>query len=208
MADSDNNMTLPYVTRRMVLAGMAFARSQSFESVGSDADHLTDPVIPIWYKWRAVLEQIERLCLAQQYLERRLVETVGFPCVVVHMPNGKEVRIHSLDALRALPVLDSEDAIKRAKAEHDLSIHLERWDAAASAIGYSATLKAEREAGNRAHRLLIELCETPAVSLGGVAAKLDAVLSEGEASEKLRRFPWAQIHSALEDILRLDLRIK
>ena len=63
--------------------------------------------------------------------------------------------------------------------------------------------KAERKAADRAEDLLELLSETPAVSLAGVMAKLDAVPREGQASKDDAEFPWPQIRSALEAIGRI-----
>lgn len=40
-------------------------------------------------------------------------------------------------------------------------------------------------------------------TLAGVAGKLDAVLREGEAWEECSEFPWPQIRSALNDLVRI-----
>lgn len=63
---------------------------------------------------------------------------------------------------------------------------------------------AEREAANRVEALLEELSETPATTLAGVVAKLDAVLKEGQSSEDDAEFPWPQIRSAIQDIVRIS----
>jgi hypothetical protein len=55
------------------------------------------------------------------------------------------------------------------------------FEAAATEIGYFAGLQAERAAFARVEALLSALATTPAVSLAGVAGKLDAVLREDEA---------------------------
>lgn len=55
--------------------------------------------------------------------------------------------------------------------------------------GYTAALRAEREAGDRAQDLLEAFSTTPATTLAGVAGKLDAVLREGEAWEEGSEFP-------------------
>ncbi|MCG7508628.1 hypothetical protein [Mesorhizobium retamae] len=77
------------------------------------------------------------------------------------------------------------------------------WDAVDKEIGYSATLRAEREAADRAGELFQILSKTPASSLAGVAAKLHGVLREGGSSKDDPEFPWPQLRSALNDILRL-----
>lgn len=67
---------------------------------------------------------------------------------------------------------------------------------------YAAALRAEKTAGEQAIELLKRLSQTPAVSLAGVAAKLDAVLGEGQPSEDDDEFPWPLIRSALADLMR------
>jgi len=64
-------------------------------------------------------------------------------------------------------------------------------------------VRAEREAGDRASDLLDAMAATPATSLAGVAAKLDAVLREGKVLEDGSEFPWPQIRSALDDLARI-----
>ncbi|MDX8442902.1 hypothetical protein [Mesorhizobium australafricanum] len=211
MADSDNNMTLPFVTRRRVLAGTAIAMAgwqpKAFARNDLEKDQAADPAVAVWRKFQAALEQTERLCLQQQRLERKLAETVGFPCATIRLRDGESVTLHSLRALQEVLDLDPEDAAMRAKAEADFADHQMRWDAADKEIGYSATLRAERNAADRAEHLLETLSKTPAASLAGVAAKLDAALREGEVSEASDEFPWPQIRSALDDVIRIGQRL-
>jgi hypothetical protein len=47
------------------------------------------------------------------------------------------------------------------------------------------------------------LAATPASSVEGVAAKLHAVLREGEWCENCPEFPWPQVRSALSDLIRI-----
>jgi hypothetical protein len=131
----------------------------------------------LWRKWQDAEAETQRLCSQQQCLERKLIETVGLPCAAI--PSEGE------------------------KAEADFAAHQARWDAADRELGYSAALKAEREAAGRAADLLEMLARTPATSLAGVAAKLDAVLREGQPSEDDPEFPWPQIRSVLEDVVRI-----
>lgn len=84
-----------------------------------------------------------------------------------------------------------------------MAAHQARWDAADREMGYSAMLLAEGEAADRAEELLELLSRTPAASLAGVAAKLDAALTEGEPSEGSSEFPWPQIRSARDDLVRI-----
>ncbi|MER8963883.1 hypothetical protein [Mesorhizobium sp. M0701] len=141
----------------------------------------------------------ERLCREQRRLERKLAETIGFPSATI-LSNGESVTLHSLKEIRELLGVDPIDSAVRAKAEADFAAHQAHWDAADREIGYSAAMRAEHEAANRAEALLEELSETAATTLAGVAAKLDAILKEGQSSEDDAEFPWPQIRSAIEDI--------
>ncbi|CAN7636342.1 hypothetical protein LJR234_005060 [Mesorhizobium amorphae] len=207
MTDSDNSTTPPRVTRRRMLVGTAivFAGSKRKAFAGTDfeIDLSTDPAIAAWRKWQAAHQQTERLCRKQQRLERKFAETVGFPCTTVRLRDGKNVRLYSLEALtEGLDVLPAEASV-RGKAEADFAAHQAYWDAADREIGYSETLRAEREAADRAEDLLELLSKIPAASLAGVAAKLDAVLREGQSSQADTEFPWPQIRSVFDDIGRI-----
>lgn len=208
MADSDNTMTLPFVTRRRVLAGGMITstalvlQKSALASSGAATSTPPDPALTLWREWETAHTLTERLCRSQQRLETRLVESVGFPRVTVRLPEGGDVTIHSIEALNE--VLGKGDtAALREKAEADFAVHQTRWDAAAEETGYTAALRAERVAGERAEDLLEALSTTPATTLAGVAGKLDAVLREGEALEECSEFPWPQIRSALGDLVRI-----
>lgn len=211
MGDSDNTTTLPLVTRRRVLTGTAIAMAawQPTAAARNDLekDEPTDPAVAVWREWQAAHQQAERLCRQQQRLERKLAESVGFPCATIRLRDGESVTLHSRGALQGVLDLCPEDEATRAKAEADFAAHQARWDAADREIGYSAALHAERESADRAEDMLEMLSETPAASLAGVAAKLDAVLREGEVSEDSIEFPWPQIRSTLDDVIRIGQRL-
>ncbi|WP_187331206.1 MULTISPECIES: hypothetical protein [unclassified Mesorhizobium] len=203
MADSDNITPLSFVTRRTVLGIASFAiveRERCALAHEASAAISSDPVLTIWREWRTAHEESERLCDQSAHLERTLVETVGYPCATVQSPGGEHVKVHSIGALRELFDGDADEAC--AKAEARLTAHQARWDAAERRIGYSSVTEAERKAADRAEELLEALAAAPATSLAGVAAKLNAVLVEGEVREGGAEFPWPQIRSAFDDIVR------
>lgn len=207
MADSDNTTTLPLVTRRSMLTGTAIAvagwQRKAFAGNALDTDLSADPAVAVWLKWQAAHEQVERLCHEQQRLERELAEIIGFPCATIRLRDGERVTLHSILAVRNALSFNPEDGAILAKAEAEFAAHQARWDVAAREIGYWAALQAEYDAADRAEDLLEALAETPAASLAGVAAKLDAVVREGEIFEDSDEFPWPQIRSALRDISRI-----
>ncbi|WP_309085771.1 hypothetical protein [Chelativorans sp.] len=209
MADSDNTTSLSFVTRRRVLAGSVIAAG-TWASPGNALAHfsaveqeLLDPALALWREWEIAHRLAERLCRKQQRLETKLARSIGFPRVIVSLPDGERVTVHSVDELDELFDQNPGFYAIRAKAEAEFAAHQARWDAADAEVGYSAALRAEREAGEQAAELLEALAVTPATSLAGIAGKLDAVLRSGEAWEDCSEFPWPQIRSALNDLVRV-----
>ncbi|MER8423282.1 hypothetical protein [Mesorhizobium sp. M1403] len=209
MADSDDNTTLPFVTRRQVLAGgmitstTVMLENSAFAGNEAAMSMPPDPALALWREWQTAHDLTERLCRRQQRLETRLVESVGLPCVTVRLTAGKDVTVHSIEELNEVLGKGPDVAALRQKAEADFAAHQARWDAAAEETRYTVAVKAEREAGERAQDLLEAFSTTPATTLAGVAGKLDAVLREGEAWEECFEFPWPQIRSALNDLARI-----
>ncbi|MCP9233428.1 hypothetical protein NMG46_24875 [Mesorhizobium sp. LMG 17147] len=209
MTDSDNITSLPFVTRRRVLAGTVVATTAwTLEGNASAGDAGTtnvpsDPALALRREWERVHKQTERLCRRQQRLETRLVESVGFPCVTVRLCEGEQVTVHSIEMLNEVLGKAPDMAALRDKAEADFAAHQARWDAAAEETGYTAAFRAEREASEKMQDLLQAFSTTPATTLAGVAGKLDAVLREGEAWEECSEFPWPQIRSALNDLVHI-----
>lgn len=78
-----------------------------------------------------------------------------------------------------------------------------RWEAADARLGYSAAKREEERAAAQEQARAEALWAAPATSLAGVAAKLDALLRQGEWCEDCPEFPWPQLRSAFEDLLRL-----
>ncbi|GLS39931.1 hypothetical protein GCM10010869_55280 [Mesorhizobium tianshanense] len=163
----------------------------------------SDPALVLWREWETAHKLTERLCLRQQRLKTRLVESVGFPYWTVCQPESEEVTVHSIEALNEVLGKGPDMAALRETGEAQFAAHQARWDAAAGEGGYTAALRAEREARDRAEDLLEAFSTTPATTLAGVAGKLDAVLREGEAWEGCSEFPWPQVRSALSDLMRI-----
>ncbi|MER8577684.1 hypothetical protein NKG95_02915 [Mesorhizobium sp. M1423] len=207
MDDSDNTTTLLPVTRRQVLTGTAAAttawtleRKQSAREAGR-TNVYSDPALTLWREWEKAHKLTEQLCQRQQRLETQLVHSVGFPCVNVRLPESGDVTVRSLEELNEVLGKWPDAAALREKAEAEFAAHQARWDAAAEETGYTAALRAEREAGDRVEDLLEAFSSTGATTLAGVVGKLDAVLREGEAWEECSEFPWPQIRSALGDLV-------
>ncbi|UXS05075.1 hypothetical protein [Agrobacterium tumefaciens] len=209
MADSDNSTTLPFVTRRTVLGGTAVALgtwgSCALTNNTIAGEIPPDPVVALWHQWQDAHHLTRNYCHRQQGLEQQLVETIGFPRAIIPFSDGEQVTVFSLEDIHEFLRLELEEAAACAKAEAEFAAHKLRWDKADQEIGYSAMMQAEREAGDRAEDLVDAMATTPATSLVGVAAKLDAVLRKGNIRADGSGFPWPQIRSALDDLARLAL---
>lgn len=207
MVDSDNTTTLPYVTRRKMLSGTAIAMgawgSGAFAFDMAKGEASSDPVLTLWREWQDAHRLMERLCRRQQGLERQLIQTVGFPFSVIRLSDGEPVAAYSREAIHDVLSLAPEEAAACAEAEAEFMAHKLRWDRADRDIGYSATLQAERDSADRASDLLDAMAALPATSLVGVAAKLEAVLREGNIWEDGSEFPWPHIRSAFDDLARI-----
>lgn len=182
MADSETSTSRPRVTRRDLLAGAA--SSLAISALGSHAIdsqegrasiEAPDMAVSLWQSWHEAYRETLRLCREQQRLETRLAAAVGFPPA---LPIGHE-----------LPA--------------EATVHQARWDAADALFGYSAAKRREEAAAAREAVLAEALSATPASSIAGVAAKLDAVLRQGEWCEDCAEFPWPQLRSALADLVRI-----
>lgn len=211
MTDSDDTTTLLSVTRRKLLTGATAVtaawplRNGPAAAAGTlSADPAFDPALVLWREWKAASLDTEAACRKQQGLETKLVNTIGFPQAKVHLPD-EDVTIPVTWHGEIEEFFGDDPAFSeiRAKAETDLAAHQARWDEEDRRIGYSAAKLAELEAADREQDLVDTLMATPAVTLSGVAGKLDAVLSEGESCEDCMDFPWPQVRSALADLVRI-----
>lgn len=207
MADSDNSTTLPFVTRRKILTGSAAAVGtlgfDAFAENRAEIETSSDPVLSLWHDWQDAHLSMENHGRRSQSLEQQLAETVDYPCAIIALPDGERVAAYSVTAIRDIFDGFPDEAAACATAETELAAHQTRWDEADREIGYSATLKAEHAAGERAASILDMMADTPTTSFVGIEAKLDAMLREGNVWEDCSEFPWPQIRSVLNDVIRM-----
>jgi hypothetical protein len=179
MADSDNSMTLPSVTRRRLMMGAAVA-SVAWPSGASAGENMSpnspqeDPSLRFCEQWREVHSKTMVLCRRQQVLEAQLIKTIGFPA--------------------------------RDRAVVDPAAHQARWDAMDDQIGYSKMDGMIRQSEAAEQALLSDLLQSPAATIQGVLAKLSVILCEAEHREDPDDFPWAHIRVLRNDLIRLHGR--
>jgi hypothetical protein len=212
MADSDHSTSLSSVTRRRLLVGTAtVSLASALHTFGpggaetpEEARHVADIAFSLWQEWLTAYEKTAAACHKQQQLETRLAKEVGFPPILVPVAGEPDpVPIFSMEELDDLLGGNPETSSLRARSSADLIAHQARWDAADGTIGYSQAKHAEEEAAERQRQLVETLWAAPAHSLAGVAAKLDAILTEGEWCQDCPEFPWPQIRGALADLVRI-----
>jgi hypothetical protein len=200
MADSEISTSLCNVTRRELLTGTTLAPLPGslpfLEATHSHTDQ-PDPALSLYQKWSAAHQRTAKLCCQQQKLETELVRTIGFP----DASNPISRIFEDTPVSTAEKPENQKAADVRANAE--LAAHQARWDEADAAIGYSAAKQKEEKAAADEQKLIESLWATPAHSLAGAGAKLDAILKQGEWCEECSEFPWPQIRSVLRDLIRI-----
>ena len=209
MADSEIGRTLSPIAQRDLLSGAAvWLTEQSAKAspeLGATASGATDErVLSIWRNWMTAHKEVERLCQAQQRLERRLVAALGFPRVEIFASDQKRpssaFAAGEIDSLLGIRV-ENADARKNAKAT--LRARQQAWDKMDERLGYSRARRAEADAEARLDGLAEALWAEPVQSTAGIIAKLHIVLLRYE-DEGRDEAPWLQIRSILTDLTKLS----
>ena len=183
MANPETITSASAFTRRTLLvASVGAVAPPPFKgntSVDSSRTMVIDPATSLWIQWKTAQDITDVLCQRQQSLETQLLQLIRLS-----------------DAIN-----DAEGAEAGCATEEES--YRARWAAADLAVGYSEAKIEEERAADIAKDLGDALAATPASSVEGVAAKLHAVLREGEWCENCPEFPWPQVRSALSDLIRI-----
>jgi hypothetical protein len=160
----------------------------------------TDLVETMWREFSSAHACAQKLTRRQQAIESMLLEHIGIRTVNVDLPDdGYENSGEPEDPGKA----ENVSLNQVNPTEGKTTTLAARWAAADAQLGYSAALRAEAKALTRARDLAERLWATPAVSLTGTIAKLDALLSEGPPSSTSPEFPWPQLRAIRLDLERL-----
>ncbi|MER9295739.1 hypothetical protein NKI38_04435 [Mesorhizobium sp. M0621] len=214
MDDSENSMSLSFVTRRRLLAGTATAalawpfhgKSRAAEVRGGSG--APDPALVLCGNWQDFHDETLALCREQQRLETHLARTVGFPCAKVRLSNGTDLTLHSMEGLN--DACSPEIEVEWGRAVAEFAAHQARWDAADAEISYSRADELIRQSETAERLLMDKLPQTAATSIEGILAKLLVILHDGEHWERPDDFPWPHIRSVLNDLARhqsIDARL-
>lgn len=204
MDDSDNSMSLFFITRRRLLAGTATGaaawlfQAKSLAAELTDGSSAGDPALRLCGNWQKIHNETLALCREQRRLETYLARTVGFPCAKVRLADGTELTLHSMEGLN--DAYSAEIEVEWSRAVADFAAHQARWDAADAEIGYSRADELIRQSEIAERELLDSLPQTAATSTEGILAKLLVILHDGEHWERPADFPWPHIRSVLDDL--------
>ena len=159
----------------------------------------------LWCDFLVARASAQKLTHRQQEIERLMMERIGFPVINVPLADGDHVS--TIDSKDVQELLGGElsGANLSEKKEVSLEAHQARWCAADAELGYSEALRAEAEALRQLCGLAERLWATPATSITGVIAKLDALLSEGAPSPACQDFPWPQLRAIRADLENLHV---
>ncbi len=193
MADSDDTMSFAL---EMPPAGCGTTRVPAAPKTYAAR---VDPVLPLWRDLEVARSCARKLTCRQQAIESVMMERIGVAGFRVLLPDGGHVS--ALTREDVLELVGGEAGV----AEWAIAGSEARRSAADDKLGYSAALEAEGRALARVRDLADRLWATPATSLAGVLAKLDALLEEGAPSVLAGDLPWPQLRAIRADLEKLHV---
>ena len=188
MTDSDH--TMPFA-RTMPVGDGSDERGWDLKRTSAGMD----PVLLLCRDLVVARSCARKLTHRQQAIESLMMERTGAPGVRVELPDGGHVCALTLEDLGDLLIPGEGEPVPAARAE----------TAADAELGYAAALRAEGRALQRVRDLADRLWATPATSLAGIIAKLDALLAEGAPSAVDRDLPWPQLRGIRADLEKLHV---
>ena len=188
MTDSDH--TMPFA-RTMPVGDGSDERGWDLKRTSAGMD----PVLLLCRDLVVARSCARKLTHRQQAIESLMMERTGAPGVRVELPDGGHVCALTLEDLGDLLIPGEGELVAAARAE----------TAADAELGYAAALRAEGRALQRVRDLADRLWATPATSLAGIIAKLDALLAEGAPSAVDRDLPWPQLRAIRADLEKLHV---
>ncbi|MGK9235797.1 hypothetical protein KXS07_29050 [Inquilinus limosus] len=201
MADSDDNTTLPALSRRALLGGATILPIGAADSGCRGGN--SDPVLDLWQEWRAVHAELDAWQDDWQRKEGVLLRTVGMPRVLVSVP-GQTEPVSACEPAEIDELLEGVPGTEalRETLHREFAAHRRRWETAAAAIGLGPVEERINLAWDCWEALTESVWQTPARSLAGIAAKLSMVLSIGQSRSDDEEFPWPPLRSVLADLRR------
>ncbi len=215
MIDSENNGTLPAITRRkMLFATTAYLSALTDHtahgaSLPSSDQKTIAPgnVLALWRAWYDAHEEGKRLCHQQQRLETEVLKSAGsFPVLKLEIPGeGTPIVVRTCAQIDTLLPGDAmAEARKTAKTE--LAARLRKWNAADELFGYSRTRHAETQNAGDEEASAKSLWEAPALTTSDVIAKLHSIIETEDPGAHFEERPWPQLRMVFADLVRIEHR--
>lgn len=213
MTDTENDRTLPAITRRKMLFATTAYLSSLTDHTAHGASHpssdqesnATGNVLALWRAWYDAHEEGKRLCHQQQRLETEVLKSAGgFPVLKLEIPGEDKPFVvrtrHQIDTL--LPGDAMAEARKTAKSE--LAARLQKWNTADEQFGYSRTRRAETQIAGVEEASAKSLWEAPSHTTSDIIAKLHSVIETEDPGAHFKERPWPQLRMILADLVRIE----
>ena len=204
MVDSENSTSLPSVSRREVLSGLAATPAVRAAHLAIGRAEPPDPIVPLWVEWQRLHAHALHLCEHWQEIESRLVRAVGFPQVFIPSSDGARrvcAQSHSdIDQAMAAGGCSQELG---AALHAELAARRARWDAEADALGFDEANRQELAAWREEEEAVRAVFRTRAATLAGVEIKRALRSQLCAAFSDDPDFPLPQLRSTLSDVKRL-----
>ena len=204
MVDSENSTSLPFVSRRELLSGLAATPAVRAAHAAIGRVEPTDPIVSLLREWQRLHAHASGLCRHWQEMETRLVRTVGFPQVFIPLSDGScEIGAQShLDIDRAVGASVCSREISAA-LHAELATHQSRWDVEAERLGFDDAKRQECEAWDEESEAAQSIFRSKAATLAGIEIKLALMMELCSAFASDPEFPLPQLSSTLADVRRL-----
>ncbi|WP_455273799.1 hypothetical protein [Rhizobium herbae] len=224
MADSENNRTLPAITRRKQdTTGCAAeklpriidrrnllplaARLLSARVVESDGQRRAPgptPVRELWPQWYALYQQQMRAYHFRKKLEAEMLNNSAGLSVALQIEGAdRPVVVHSFADIQRLSFQLDAEQITQARAE--LRQRRRSWKNADRRLGYSAAVALEQDVAQEAGITGRVMGIATPSSLIEVTAKLHCLIVTQDPDLKLKTTPWPELRTMLKDLILMEL---
>lgn len=224
MADSENNRTLPAITRKkynprgcpaeklpriidrrnLLSVAARLLSSRVVETDGQRRAPGPTPVRELWPQWYALYQRQMRACHFRKKLEAEMLNNPA--CVPVALQiNGADqpVVVHSFADIQRLSFQLDAEQITQARAE--LRQRRRSWKNADRRLGYSAAVALEQDLAQEAGIMGRVMGISTPSSLIEVTAKLHWLIVTQDPALKLKDTPWPELRTMLKDLILLEL---
>ncbi|WP_426240146.1 hypothetical protein [Pararhizobium sp. DWP1-1-3] len=213
MTKSENDRTLPAITRRKMLFATTAYLSALTDHTAPGASHPSSDqesiapgnVLALWRAWYDAHEEGKRLCHQQQRLETEVLKSAGgFPVLQLEIPGeDKPIVVSTRQEIDSWLPGDAM-AEERKTARSELAARIKKWNVADEQFGYSRTRHAETQIAGIEEASANTLWEAPALTTSDIIAKLHSIIETEDPGSHFKERPWPQLRIILADLVRIE----